>query len=165
MKKVIILAMLFTSSTSFAALLGESGNERCGVGSMIFKGGQSISSQYSENLTNLSLGETFSVTTGTSGCSNSGFTMVPQEELFYANANYEELQIEMSQGKGEILSGLAETMGCENISNVEFARFAKANFNKFKNSNSTTPNEFISNFRNEARHNEVISKNCRSMRG
>lgn len=91
--------------------------------------------------------------------------MVPQEELFYANANYEELQIEMSQGKGEVLSGLSATMGCENVSTVEFGGFAKANFNKFKSSTSTTPAEFISRFRNEARHNEILSKNCRSMRG
>lgn len=40
MKKIFILTLLCISSSSFAALLGESGNERCGVGSMIFKGGQ-----------------------------------------------------------------------------------------------------------------------------
>ncbi len=165
MKKIILIALFGISTSSFAALLGESGNERCGIGSMIFKNGQSISSQYSENMTNASLGETFSVTTGTSGCSNSGFAQVPQEELFYANANYEELQLEMTQGHGEVLDGLAATMGCETSSSAEFQNFSKSNFSKFKNSSNTTPLEFMVNFREQAKLNHTLSKNCRSMRG
>ncbi len=165
MKKISIMMMLFFSSFSYAALLGDSGNERCGVGSMIFKNGQSICSQVSENSTNQFFGETFSVTTGTSGCSNSGLTSVPQEELLYVNANYEDLLLEMSQGQGEVLEGLAATMGCAGISSAEFGAFSKSNFQSIKTNKNMQPNEFLIRFRDAARTNTKLNQSCRSMRG
>ncbi len=159
-----VVASSFFSFTAGAALLGDQGNERCGLGTMIFKGGQSIVSQTSEASSNgIMTNESLSVTTGTSGCSNSGIVMVPQKEQMYANANFEELQVEMSQGKGEVLAGLTQAMGCSGLSDEEFGAFTKVNFEKIQARGSQTPLELMTNLRQAASQNAQIVKSCSSM--
>ena len=116
------------SSKNSQAFLGAAGNDRCGLGTMIFGSGQSVSSQSSEESTNGMSSGTSSITTGTSGCKSSGFVKATEEEVHYVNINYEELQLESSQGKGEVLAGLAETVGCSKMGEDRFGELMQKNY-------------------------------------
>jgi hypothetical protein len=159
------LLVLSFSQVSHAGegIFGAAGNERCGIGSKIFGGGQSISSQSSEESTDAVSLDSVSITFQTSGCSNSGLVAIPKQEVFYANANYEELKVEMASGRGETLEGYAEAMGCPSSAMGQFLETSKANYNKTFPKSSTNPTEMILNFRQGLKQNAVLAQSCNSL--
>jgi hypothetical protein len=166
---MIKLLMVFLVSLSAVAKadgwFGAAGNDRCGLGTMIFgKSANSISSQTSEESTNgFMSNETFSVVTGTSGCSNSGIVQVPQEELFYANLNYEELTVEMASGNGKVLAGLAQIMGCDSGDMDLFVQTTKSNYGSVYASPKTTPYEMLVHLRSKLQQKTKLVSSCRSL--
>lgn len=157
-------SVLSSSRANAEALLGSAGNPRCGLGTMILGDKQSIVSQSTEEFSNmLMLNGAFSITTGTSGCSNSGIVAVPQEELFYANVNFEELSVEMASGRGETVSGLAHTMGCQSADVPLFLETSKANYHEVYSSPSITPLEMMINLRKRLQNHPRLSSGCRSL--
>lgn len=156
---------LVTGSPTHAAIFGAAGNDRCGVGTMIFGSGQSISSQSSEESSNSASSGTSSVTTGTSGCKSSGIVKATAEEIHYANINYEELQLECAQGKGEILTGFAVTMGCSKGSESQFAALVQKNYDKIFLGEQSNPNEMLMNLKSLLEHDSLLALQCARKEG
>ena len=159
--------LVFTSTAALAegGLIASSGNDRCGLGTMIWgKSGNSISTQSSENSSNvLTLNEMFSVTTGTSGCKNSGIVRVPNKELHYIYANYHELQMDMARGEGETFRGLAEAMECP-VEQMDLVMVTGKNaFSEIYA--DETPNAFMvtKNVREALSRNPKLKRACRSL--
>jgi hypothetical protein len=160
-----ILALLFVGAmitgTAHAGLFGDEGNERCGIGTMLFKNiGNSISSNSTENSFNS--GETFSVTTGTSGCSNSGFTQATPEEIYYANANHQEIISEMANGGGEIITGFAHTLGCNDVATQHFLQISKKNYSRIVPESKVSPIQVLKNIKNQINSDAVLRQGCHS---
>jgi hypothetical protein len=160
---VLVIAMSFSVSGYAEGIFGAAGNDRCGVGTKLFGSGSTITSQSSEESTDMASMDSISITTGTSGCSNSGIVKVPQKELFYANANYEELQVEMASGQGEALAALAETMGCPSADVGLFLQTSKEHYSQTFPSSSMNPLQMIINFRQGLKSNPILAQNCNSL--
>jgi hypothetical protein len=125
---IVIVALVFAGSSSIAFGVGAAG---CGLGSVIIKK-NSIMSQTLAMSTNGSFSsQFFGITSGTSNCNAKGFTMKQVEAVNYAEANYQDLQIEMARGAGEKLNAFASLLGC--ASAAEFGAAAKANYSSIYN--------------------------------
>ena len=124
MKKLLVLAL---ASMSFAIFAGD-GSSGCGLGWQVAPK-QSLLSSFSRSVTHVILPNTFSMTFGTSGCSQHSIVKKDRAVEHFVEANLENLQIEMAQGNGETLLALGELMGCDSqfasrSQNAEFATSA-----------------------------------------
>lgn len=124
MKKHFALAILAAASFASAAKYGTAG---CGVGSLVF-GDQKGMIQILAVTTNQYLGQTSSITTGTSNCTEDGVAMADREKALFAEANFNVIKEEMATGKGENLSVLASLYGCSGASVGSFGSAAQANY-------------------------------------
>jgi hypothetical protein len=69
-----------------------------------------------------------SITSGTSGCADHSIVKKNKEAIHYAEANYQQLELEISQGKGEFLVGFTQVLGCNNKVNVKVNQALQAHY-------------------------------------
>lgn len=162
-----------SSLSLFCLLVGnaEAANKRCGLGSRLFGWSKGIFSQISELATNGMSSGGSSIAYGTSGCKHDGNLIhktlgkndINEDQILYAEANYEELLLEMSQGSGEILKGFAMTLGCSEKGLGTFSAFTRERFNSLMPSVETgdsTPQLLLNNISKEANQNPVLLQAC-----
>lgn len=107
MKKIILCAALFMSAGVFAA----DSSSGCGVGWQVTQK-TSLSASSTRSTTNAFLPNTISMTFGISGCAHHSIVKVDKEVQYFAEANLENLQLDIAQGSGESLATLTTLMGC-----------------------------------------------------
>lgn len=163
-RNFIHLALVGALSSVFA-VCASAANERCGVGSMLWGGGSSVSTQSSEESSNASLGDSFSITTGTSGCSNSGLVGITREQQFYANANFEELTRELAQGRGEVLAGFAQVLGCRTSVSGAFNAKMQSKFQEIYRSETVSPEQMLMNVKMQINADPVLAQGCQAITG
>ncbi len=123
MKKfVVILAVLFMTSSAFAARYGSAG---CGLGSMIFEGDQTWWKQVLAGTTNFTGVQTIAIALGTSNCDSPAPLKLGQLEAF-VEANKVALANDIARGNGETVVGLSHVYGCSNT--TEFGKALKSNY-------------------------------------
>ncbi|MGE5283392.1 MAG: DUF3015 family protein [Actinomycetota bacterium] len=129
MKKALVMVAalsLVAAGSAFAA-----GNTGCGLGTVIFKDVQNQSTlvQIVAVTTNGTLGnQTFGISSGTSECTQPK-NIVRNERLNeFVQANMDELARDISAGKGETLSTVAELMGVPSIQRDAFNKNLQAHF-------------------------------------
>lgn len=104
---VIALLLTLPASAAFAAPYGMAG---CGLGSIVFGDKPGIVQTFAAT-TNGTFGtQTFGITSGTSNCVQGG-EMMPGAEAFM-DINYDAIQKEAAEGKGEHLAALGVLLGC-----------------------------------------------------
>tara|TARA_R110000868_G_scaffold167130_2_gene401430 strand:- start:5252 stop:5653 length:402 start_codon:yes stop_codon:yes gene_type:complete len=108
MKKIIFCASLLFASSAFAA----DSSSGCGVGWQVTQK-TSLSASSTRSTTNAILPNTISMTSGISGCAHHSIVKVDSEVQYFAEANLENLQMEIAQGNGEYLATLSSLMGCD----------------------------------------------------
>tara|TARA_R110000868_G_scaffold204946_1_gene453119 strand:+ start:11633 stop:12034 length:402 start_codon:yes stop_codon:yes gene_type:complete len=108
MKKIIFCASLLFSFNTFAA----DSSSGCGVGWQVTQR-TSLSASSTRSTTNAILPNTISMTSGISGCAHHSIVKVDSEVQYFAEANLENLQLEIAQGNGEYLVTLSNLMGCD----------------------------------------------------
>ncbi len=69
-----------------------------------------------------------SITSGTSGCADHSIVKKNKEAIHYAEANYKQLEIEISQGSGEYLVGFTQVLGCNNKVNMKVGKALQSHF-------------------------------------
>lgn len=111
LNRTLILMFLLAGSSSYAFHYGTAG---CGLGSIIFndKPGKI---QIVAGLLNSIGYQTSAITTGSSNCTEVSANDVATH---YIENNGEALQKDISQGRGETLSGLLTLWGCGNVDKV-----------------------------------------------
>ena len=70
----------------------------------------------------------YSITSGTSGCADHSIVRKNKEAIHYAEANYKQLELEISQGNGEYLVGFAQVLGCNNEANIRVNKTLQAHY-------------------------------------
>lgn len=149
----------------------EAANKRCGLGSRLFGWSKGVLSQVTEIATNGSFSGGSSIAYGTSGCKHDGSLIhktlgkkdIDEDQILYAEANYEELLLEMSQGSGEVLKGFAMTLGCSEKGLGTFSAFTREHFNRLipdSQSDGSTPQQLLNNISKEANQNQVLLQAC-----
>lgn len=108
MKKLAIVLITVFSSLSFAKHYADSG---CGLGlELMGKDGNQI---LSATTNGSSYTQLFGISSGTSGCTDSGALAQNKQVPAFIEMNKEALAIESARGQGETLAGLAQLMGCQ----------------------------------------------------
>ncbi len=131
MKKLLVFVAalsLIAAGTAFAA-----GNTGCGLGTTIFKDTQNQSTlvQVVAVTTNGTLGnQTFGISSGTSECTQPAKVVRNERLNEFVQANLDELARDISAGKGETLSTVAELMGVPAGDRDAFNGKLQANFHQ-----------------------------------
>ncbi len=81
----------------------------------------------------MTLPNTFSMTSGTSGCEDHSLVKVDKLPLHFSEANYEMLLSDMSNGRGETVATLAGILGCEKTAFVSSLQHNFANLSQAQN--------------------------------
>ncbi len=63
--------------------------------------------------------------------------------VYYAEANFDRLKIEMAQGNGEYLNGFALVMGCNETTAPQFKNYLQTNYETLIPNTKVTANDFI----------------------
>jgi|OpeIllAssembly_1097287.scaffolds.fasta_scaffold482946_2 hypothetical protein len=130
MKKLLVMVAalsLIVAGSAFAA----GGNTGCGLGTLIFKDAQNQSTlvQVVAVTTNGTLGnQTFGISSGTSECTQPAKVVRNERLNEFVQANLDELARDISAGKGETLSTVAELMGVPSADRAAFNANLQANF-------------------------------------
>ena len=83
--------------------------------------------------------QTFGISFGTSGCTNSGKVMSEQRTAVFASLNFENLSQEMAQGEGEHMASLATLMGIPADRHPEFFAMAQSEYRNLVQAGETSP--------------------------
>ena len=149
-KKLLLCSMLLSiSGQAYASKWGTAG---CGVGSLIFED-KPGKIQILAGTTNAFFGQTFSITSGTSNCTESAGR---EEAMMYIHVNQKPLAKDVSRGEGETLKGLAKVLGCSDEQRLSLV--LKKNYkNIFSGSTSESIAESIES---SVLNDEQMSGNC-----
>jgi len=132
MKKLLFFAaaiMLLAAGTVFAA----GGNVGCGLGTLLFEDAQNKSTvvQVLAVTTNGTLGnQTFGISSGTSNCVQPKQFAGNERLNEFVHANLDDLARDISAGKGETLSTVAELMGVPSADRAAFNANLQAHFHQ-----------------------------------
>ena len=118
----------------------------CGLGWQIFSKNSLVSSAL-RSTTHAFLPNTFSMTSGTSGCAKHDIVMNEYKAIHFAEANYSNLMMDMARGQGEYLNGFAAVTNYKGDMN-EFGSFVQENFAHLYPTANTSASQMVSNFKN-----------------
>lgn len=131
MKKLLVMVAVLSLAVAGSAFAAGNANTGCGLGTVIFKDVQNQSTlvQVVAATTNGTFGnQTFGITSGTSDCAQPK-NIVRNERLNeFVQANLDELARDISAGKGETLSTVAELMGVPSAQRGAFNANLQAHF-------------------------------------
>jgi hypothetical protein len=152
-------ALLFTCSLFVAPHLASANDQSngCGLGWSVVKKNSLISST-TRSLTNLTLPNAFSMTSGTSGCAHHSIVKRDREPTYFAEATYPLLLADIARGKGEYLDSFAATFGCEKEAQGTFDRALRAEFSNLNSSSS--PSEFVNRVNQVLQNRQSLSMAC-----
>jgi len=131
MKRLLVLVAALSLIAAGSAFAAGNTNVGCGLGTVIFKDVQNQSTlvQIVAATTNGTLGnQTFGITSGTSECAQPKNYVRSERLNEFVQANLDELARDISAGKGETLSTVAELMGVPSAQRDAFSRNLQANF-------------------------------------
>jgi len=134
MRKILIAFVLSAvPALSYAQQIGT-----CGWGNKLFDGQSGMIPQVLALSTNGTFPNTFSITTGTSGCTQDGVVKSAWKTAMFIDGNKDRLARDMSVGNGESLDSLAHLIGVREEDRAAFDRAMQANVSLIFPSGSTT---------------------------
>jgi hypothetical protein len=146
MKKLLIAVVLSAvSALAFAQKAGAQANQigTCGWGTKLFDGQSGMFPQVLALTTNAWSPNTFSITTGTSGCTQDGVVKSAWKTAMFIDGNKDRLARDMSVGNGETLDSLAHLIGVREEDRAAFGRAMQANVSVIFRSGSTTTDSVV----------------------
>jgi hypothetical protein len=156
----IVAVLAFGAMT--LGLLGEARAADCAIGGFVVNKRQGILSQLFAFTTNGTFFITYAgaITTGTSGCSNSGIIKNEYEQEFFVVANYDALSSDLARGQGERIGALSALLGCRPELNGEVARVAQANYSNLVTETLDSPQVLLAGLKQELRVHPALSQGC-----
>jgi hypothetical protein len=148
--------ILFAYTQSSQAADSSSG---CGLGWEVTQK-QSLLSSAIRNTTNTFLPNTFSMTSGTSGCQKHSIVKNDEQAVIYAVNNQHSLLMEMAQGKGEFLNGFAQTLGCDSSRYSDFAKLTQSHYSEIVKASSSDGIELYRQVRSQMESSPALKGQC-----
>jgi hypothetical protein len=141
MRKILI-AVVISAVPAFAfAQANQIGT--CGWGNKLFDGQSGMGPQILALTTNGTSPNTFSITTGTSGCTQDGVVKSAWKTAMFIDGNKDRLARDMSIGNGETLDSLAHLIGVREEDRAAFGLAVQANVSVIFPSGSTTSDSIV----------------------
>jgi DUF3015 family protein len=146
MKRVAVLIgsifLSFAATVAFAAPNPDTG-PGCGLGKLAwadYQNQKDIGPQVLMATTNGTFGSnTFGISSGTSGCTNSGKIFAEKEVIMFTEVTFESLAQEMAQGQGEHLTSLATLLRVPVEYQPAFFSMAQQEYTKLVQSSEPSP--------------------------
>ncbi len=156
----IALISLFSLSTGISVSAADYGVAGCGFGSLVFKDNKAGLQILAATTNGTSGSQTFGISTGTLGCTTDGLVQNEKAQEVFVSLNFDSLEQEMAQGKGEKLQALSGLLGCSADGTAQLGELTKSNFtNLFRE--ETTPSTLLSAVKDGIKKDAVLSRNCR----
>jgi len=130
MKKNLIktlVAVSILTCASASTVLAQDTSNGCGVGWQVSQKTSLLSSSV-RSITNYFLPNSFSMTSGTSGCAKHDIVKNDEKAVEYAVNNYDTLIVEMAEGHGEYLDGFAQALGCDQSNYAAFQNLVQTRY-------------------------------------
>ncbi|MCZ6646015.1 MAG: DUF3015 family protein [SAR324 cluster bacterium] len=159
-RKMLLMATVVLAVISM--IYASSAFANCGPGPVVVqksKGTLRQSLGASTNATFLPT-QTFAITSGTSGCSNSGILRREVEQRFFVALHMDNIAQELAQGQGRYVDGLASLLGCGSEVYGEFGRMAQANYTSLFSAAEMKPRELLAAVKEQMRRHPLLSRNC-----
>jgi hypothetical protein len=153
MKLIIALMALVATSSVFAA----DSSSGCGMGYEIAPA-QSLVSSSTRSLVNGTFSNSIAMTMGTSGCAKHSIVKNDANGIHFAEANMNQLALEMSRGNGEFVAGFASVYGCNN--SQAFGSMVQANYESVLPASNTSGVELYNNVKAQIKNNAALSATC-----
>ena len=154
---LLAIAALFAApSLSFAA----DQSSGCGAGWYIFKKNSLVSSYLRSSTNSLLSNNTFGMTSGTSNCAKHDIVQKEKESLYFAEANQENLMVEMAQGQGENLQAFALTLGCSPDVMSDFGQMTQKQYNVIYPSATVAPAQVLERVKAQIYTHPVLAQGC-----
>lgn len=150
-----IIALTTICSTAQA----EDQSSGCGMGWKVAPRNSLLSST-TRSFVNLTFSNTIGMTSGTSGCSKHSIVKKEKEAMYFAETNQGQLMIEMAQGQGENLRGLAAIMGCLTSGIPAFEKAVQNNYNQVFPTSETTPAKMLEGVRSVIGSDQTAARQC-----
>jgi hypothetical protein len=134
----------------------------CGPGPLITMNKKGIVLQslgMTTNATWLPLGAA-SITTGTSGCTNSGLIRAEYEAEFFLATAGQNVEQDVAQGGGPYVAAVAELMGCPPERQGDFARLAQSRFAALPAGAERQPARWLAQLRAELATEPALAAAC-----
>lgn len=154
MKNFIIGLLVLISATSAFAVDSSSG---CGMGWQVAPK-QSLVSSSTRSIVNLTFSNTIAMTLGTSGCAKHSIVKNDAKGIHFAEANLNQLAVEMARGNGEFVTSFASVFGCQN--SRAFGSMVQANYENVLPSVSTSGVELYNNVKAQIKNNATLASTC-----
>ena len=157
-KGVAVLAVLVLCLTQQSAQ-AEDQSGGCGMGWKVAPQNSLISST-TRSYVNLTFSNTIGMTSGTSGCAKHSIVQKEKEAIHFAESNQGQLMIEMAQGEGENLRGLAAVMGCSEAGTAALSKSVQQHYPQIFPSSSTSATQVLDSVRSVMSGDPVASVEC-----
>lgn len=148
-----MIACLFALN-SFA----KDGSSGCGLGWQVSDKKSLLSSSIRATTNGIFLNQTFGMTFGTSDCEKHSIVKNDKVQLHFTEANLDNLSIEMAQGQGESLMGLAAVMGCKSANYSDFAEMTQSHYETIMN--DANARSVLNQVKTQIRANPKLAQNC-----
>lgn len=155
LRSLAVLAVI--SVTAIGSAVAEDSSSGCGLGWQVSQKNSLLSSAI-RSTTNAFLPNTFSMTSGTSGCAQHSIVKNESEQKYFVEANLQRLTLEMARGQGEYLRSFASVMGCD-ASYGEFSSAVQSHYSEIF-SGTVTPENVLRGVKQEIRSNPELQKSC-----
>ena len=125
MKKLLVCALVAAAP---AAMAQANNVGSCGWGSKLFEGQRGVFAQVLAATTNNTSSNTFSITTGTSGCTSDGLVTSGWRTAMFIDGTRLALARDAAAGQGETLDALMAVMAVKPADQGDFKSTLKARF-------------------------------------
>lgn len=160
MRKMMTIALavgaVLVANGVWAAGYNDAG---CGIGGLAFRDRNSKGAQVIAGTTNQQYSQTSSITSGTSGCSESGMARRREELKQFVAINFRSLSRDLAAGKGEFASSFAGLMGCQGEAAGRLLQFTREQHESLF-SQETTPQSFLEDMSSRVGKDAVLSAAC-----
>jgi hypothetical protein len=134
----------------------------CGVGSLLVEGPERQNDKVFQMvawLVNQYLGQTYSITSGTSNCTDTPKSVARMEQEVFISANINSMTKEAAQGDGQHLAAFAEVLGCGDAESVaQFAQLSQQRYEViFANSQ---PSDVLNRYLAEVKGSGNLADRC-----
>jgi hypothetical protein len=131
---------------------------KCGVGSKLFAGQRGIAPQVMAITTNAYSGQTFAITSGTSGCTQNGVVSSSWKTAMFIDSNMTKLAKDISTGEGETLDALAGLIGIDSADTTAFKQTLKSKYSEIFVSSETSSEEVVASLKSILRGDSRLTK-------
>ena len=150
-----LIVGILVSGFAVSAFAVDSG---CGLGSLALTQNSKLSQILAVTTNSTTLTNLFGITSGTSGCSASGFAYQEKEATIYAEANMPSLKVEMARGQGESLSAFSQVLGCSDAG--AFGQMTKSKYQTIFPSSDVDAHQMLSNVKAEIQKDASLQHAC-----